>query len=218
QPDSPRRLPLGDAVLDLRAAPRDRLPEPGHRADLRRRAAGHARGRPRGPGADPDGRGRERRNGGAAACAGDRGAEGHRHDRPGPPAGDARLMDALVPLPVVIPLIAAAALAAGGHFLGRRVDDLVGIAAAAASGVISTLLLLRSLDHDLVYWFGGWTPRHGIALGIAFDVEPLSAALAALAAVVATASFVFGWRYYDEVGTLFHVLTLAFLAAMSGFV
>jgi multicomponent Na+:H+ antiporter subunit D len=127
-------------------------------------------------------------------------------------------VNALVPLPVAIPMIAAAALAAGGPFLGRRADDVIGIAAAAASGVISTLLLLRSLDHDLVYWFGRWTPRHGLALGIAFDVEPLSAALAALAAVVATASFVFGWRYYDEVGTLFHVLTLAFLAAMSGFV
>jgi multicomponent Na+:H+ antiporter subunit D len=127
-------------------------------------------------------------------------------------------MDALVPLPVVIPLIAAAALAASGHFLGKRVDDLVGIGAAAASAVVSTLLLFRSLDHDLVYWFGGWTLRHGLALGIAFDVEPLSAALAAFAAVVTTASFVFGWRYYDEVGTLFHVLTLVFLAAMSGFV
>jgi multicomponent Na+:H+ antiporter subunit D len=126
-------------------------------------------------------------------------------------------MDVLVPLPVAIPLIAAALLTATGHFLGRRVDDTVGIATAAATAVVSTLLFIRSLDHDLVYWFGGWTPRHGIALGIAFDVEPLSAALAALAGVVTTASFVFAWRYFDEVGTLFHVLMLVFLGAMSGF-
>jgi multicomponent Na+:H+ antiporter subunit D len=126
-------------------------------------------------------------------------------------------MDVLVPLPVVIPLVTAAALTASAHFLEKRLDDLAGIAAAAASTVISTLLIFRSLDHDVVYWFGGWTPRHGIALGIAFDVEPLGAALAALAGALMTASFVFAWRYFDEVGTLFHVLMLVFLAAMNGF-
>ena len=126
-------------------------------------------------------------------------------------------MDVLVPLPVAIPLVAAGALTATGHFLGRRADDLVGIATAAATSAISTLLLVRSLDHDLVYWFGGWTPRHGIALGVALDVDPFSAALAALAGALMTASFVFAWRYFDEVGTLFHVLMLIFLAAMSGF-
>ncbi len=90
--------------------------------------------------------------------------------------------------------MAAAALTAMGQFLGRRADDVTGIAAAAATTVVSTMLLLRSLDHDLVYWFGGWTPRHGIALGIAFDVDPLSAGIAALAGALMTASFVFAWR------------------------
>jgi multicomponent Na+:H+ antiporter subunit D len=41
--------------------------------------------------------------------------------------------------------------------------------------------------------------------------------LAALAGALMTASFVFAWRYFDEVGTLFHVLMLVFLGAMSGF-
>jgi multicomponent Na+:H+ antiporter subunit D len=126
-------------------------------------------------------------------------------------------MDVLVPLPVAIPLLTAAALTASGPLLGRRADDLAGIAAAAATTVIATLLVLRSLDHDLVYWFGGWRPRAGVALGIAFDVEPLGAVLAALAGALMTASFVFAWRYFDEVGTLFHVLMLVFLAAMCGF-
>ena len=126
-------------------------------------------------------------------------------------------MDVLVPLPVAIPLVTAALLTATGHFLGKRVDDVAGIAAAAATTVICTLLVFRSLDHDLVYWFGGWKPRGGIALGIAFDVDPLGAVLAALAGALMTASFVFGWRYFDEVGTLFHVLMLVFLAAMCGF-
>jgi multicomponent Na+:H+ antiporter subunit D len=127
-------------------------------------------------------------------------------------------MDVLVPLTVAVPLICAATLAASGHLLGRPIDDLVGIAAASAVTAISIVLVFHSLDHDLVYWFGGWKPRQGIALGVSFDVEPLSAALAALAGAVATASFVFGWRYFDEVGKLFHVLMLVFLAAMCGFV
>jgi len=126
-------------------------------------------------------------------------------------------MDTLVPLPVVLPLVSAAALTASGHFLGRRVPDILALATAAATTVLSTLLILRSLDHDLVYWFGGWHPRHGIALGVAFDVDPLGAVLAGLAGALMTASFVFAWRYFDETGTLFHVLMLVFLGAMNGF-
>jgi multicomponent Na+:H+ antiporter subunit D len=126
-------------------------------------------------------------------------------------------MDVLVPLPVAIPLLTAAALTAGGPILGKRGDDAAGIAAAAATTAVSTLLIFHSLDHDAVYWFGGWRPRHGIALGVAFDVEPLGAVLAALAGALMTASFVFAWRYFDEVGTVFHVLMLVFLAAMAGF-
>jgi multicomponent Na+:H+ antiporter subunit D len=126
-------------------------------------------------------------------------------------------VSALVPLPVALPLLAAAALTATGRVLGKRVDDLVGIAVAAATAVVSVLLVFRSSDHDLVHWFGGWHPRHGLALGVSFTVEPTGAAIAALAATLVTAALVFAWRYFDEVGTLFHVLVLAFLGAMCGF-
>jgi multicomponent Na+:H+ antiporter subunit D len=126
-------------------------------------------------------------------------------------------MDVLVPLPVAIPLLSAAALTATGHFLGKRVDDVVGIAAAAATAVISLVLVFRAADHTIAYWFGGWEPRHGLALGISFTVDPIGAGLAALAATLMTASLVFSWRYFDEVGTLFHVLMLVFLAGLCGF-
>src|SRR5919201_1694243 len=217
EPDPPRRLPRHRPVVHLRPAPLDRLRQPRHGPDLRGRAEGNPRRRPRRAGADADRRRGQRHRRLAAPRARHPDAAARRHDRSGRAHGDARLMDVLVPLPVAIPLVAAAFLTATGHFLGRRADDLVGIATAAAVTVISTLLILRSLDHDLVYWFGGWTPRHGIALGVAFDVEPISAGLAALAGALMTASFVFAWRYFDEVGTLFHVLMLVFLAAMSGF-
>src|SRR5947208_3285178 len=41
--------------------------------------------------------------------------------------------------------------------------------------------------------------------------------MAALAATLVTAVLVFSWRYFEEVGALFHVLVLVFLAAMTGF-
>ncbi len=126
-------------------------------------------------------------------------------------------MDVLVPLPVAIPLITAGALTATGHFLGKRVDDMVGIAAAAATAVISLLLVFHAADHRIAYWFGGWEPRHGLALGISFTVDPMGAGLAALAGTLMTAALVFSWRYFDEVGTLFHVLMLVFLAGLCGF-
>src|SRR5919197_942566 len=217
EPDPPRRLPRHRPVVHLRPAPRDRLRQPRHGPDLRGRAEGNPRRRPRRAGADADRRRGQRHGRFAAPRARHPDAAARRHDRSGRAHRDARLMDVLVPLPVAIPLVAPAFLTATGHFLGRRADDLVGIATAAAVTVISTLLILRSLDHDLVYWFGGWTPRHLIALGVALDVEPLSAGLAALAGALMTARFVFAWRCFDEVGTLFHVLMLIFLSAMSGF-
>ena len=126
-------------------------------------------------------------------------------------------MNGLAAVIVAIPLLGAAALTAFGHFLGRRADDVIGIAAAVATVVLSILLLVHVSAHTEVYWFGGWKPRHEIAIGIAFAVDPIGAGLAALAAVLVTASLVFSWRYFDEVGTLFHVLMLAFLAGMCGF-
>jgi multicomponent Na+:H+ antiporter subunit D len=126
-------------------------------------------------------------------------------------------MDVLVPLPVAIPLLTAAALAAFGYWCGRRLDDVIAIAATAATLAISLLLVFRSNDHDLVYWFGGWKPRDGVALGISFIVDPGGAALATLVATLGLAALVFAWRYFDEVGTLFPVLMLVFVGAMCGF-
>ena len=126
-------------------------------------------------------------------------------------------MDVMVPLPVALPLLAAAVLTAVGHFLPPWVDDVLALAATAAALVLSLLLVVRSDDHDLVYWFGGWKPRDGVALGISFTVDPAGAAIAALAAALMLAALVFSWRYFDEVGRLFAVLMLVFLAGMTGF-
>jgi multicomponent Na+:H+ antiporter subunit D len=126
-------------------------------------------------------------------------------------------MHSLVPLVVAVPLLAAAVLAALGRHVPRPGPDVVAIATAAATSVLCLLLAYAARDHDLVYWFGGWRPAHGIALGIDFDVDFASACVAALASVVTTASLVFSWRYFDEVGVLFHALVLVFLGGMTGF-
>ena len=126
-------------------------------------------------------------------------------------------MDVCVPLPVAIPLLTAAVLTAFGNWLGRRLCELLAIAATATTLVISLLLVFRSDEHDLVYWFGGWKPRNGIALGISFTVDPGAAAVAVLVSTLALAALVFSWHYFDEVGKLFPVLMLVFVGAMCGF-
>ena len=124
----------------------------------------------------------------------------------------------LVPLVVAVPLLAAAALGALGHFALSRVDNLVAIAVSVAVTVFCVLLVFRSSNETIHYWFGGWRPRDGIAIGISFTVDPLAAGVAALIAALATAALVVSWDYFGEaVPQHFHVLMLIFLGAMCGF-
>jgi multicomponent Na+:H+ antiporter subunit D len=126
-------------------------------------------------------------------------------------------VEVLAPLPAAVPLVAAALLAAASHLVPRRIGDPVAIAVAAFAAVVSTILLCRSAAAPVEYWFGGWRPRHGLALGIGFSIDPFGAGMAALAGTLVTAALVFSWHYFDEVGPLFHVLMLVFLGGMSGF-
>jgi multicomponent Na+:H+ antiporter subunit D len=124
---------------------------------------------------------------------------------------------ALVPLPFAIPLLVAAVLAATSSISGRRFVDSISTATALFVTVNCALLVVQSIPAPIVYAFGGWQPQHGIVLGILFVIDPLGAGLATLVAALVTASFVFSWRYFQEVKSLFHILMLAFLAAMVGF-
>jgi multicomponent Na+:H+ antiporter subunit D len=123
----------------------------------------------------------------------------------------------LVPLPVALPLLAAALLLVFERPLHGLSIDAVAVAVAAATAVICGVLAWQAAPQPLVYWFGGWRPHHGVAIGIAFTVDLAGAAVAALAALLFTASFAFAWGYFDEVGARFHVLMLVFLAAIAGF-
>ena len=123
----------------------------------------------------------------------------------------------LPPLAVATPLIGAAALIALTAVVPRRVVDLLSCGIAAVCVVLCALVLDDALDGTLVHWFGGWTPRHGTAVGISFAIDRIGAGLALFAAVLALAAFVFCWRWFVVIGPVFHALMLVFLAAMIGF-
>jgi multicomponent Na+:H+ antiporter subunit D len=123
----------------------------------------------------------------------------------------------LVPLPVALPLLVAALLVGLAPVCRRWVADLIGILTAGVVTILCALLVVRSAQSTLVYWFGDWAPRGHAAIGISFVIDPLGAGMACLCAVLVTLALVFSWRYFEAVRTYFHVLMLIFLAAMTGF-
>ena len=95
-------------------------------------------------------------------------------------------MDQLLALVVVIPLLCAAGVSAlTPVFRSRRQAlDTVAIVAAGCVTVLLVVITVRTTHGPQVYWFAGFKPRHGIAIGIDFAVDPLSAGLASLAALL----------------------------------
>jgi len=120
-------------------------------------------------------------------------------------------------LPVALPLLCAALLAALGKHLHRWITDLVSIGTVVAVAAICARLFVRSRSAPVVYWLGGWYPRQGVALGISFSIDPIGAGLALVSALLVLAALVFALRYFDDLQAHFHVLLLAFLAALCGF-
>ena len=128
-------------------------------------------------------------------------------------------MDPLPALAVVVPLLMAAAISALTPLLRRRrrLLDGAAIVTSAVVAVLLAVIMVRAVHGEVVYWFAGFRPSHGAAIGIDFAAGPLSAGLACLAAVLVTAAMTFSWRYFERVGTYYHVLMLTFLAGMTGF-
>jgi multicomponent Na+:H+ antiporter subunit D len=128
-------------------------------------------------------------------------------------------VDQLLALVVVVPLLTAAAVTAFGPLLRnrRRLLDFTAILAAASIAVMLSVIMIRTGSGDQVYWFAGFRPAHGVSIGIDFEVQPISAGLACLAAVLVTAAMTFSWRYFERVATYFQALMLTFLAGIVGF-
>jgi multicomponent Na+:H+ antiporter subunit D len=123
----------------------------------------------------------------------------------------------LAPLAVAVPLIAAGVLAGTASIASRLFADVVSVAPAAATTVFCAILLAHSGRHEVVYWFGGWQPRSGVALGIGFAIDPLGAGLATFVGAIMCAALLFSWRHLEAISHVYHALMLAFMAGMVGF-
>jgi multicomponent Na+:H+ antiporter subunit D len=121
------------------------------------------------------------------------------------------------PLLVAVPLLASVMTAALDHVTPEPVQDAFVIAAAAATTVLAFLLLWHVESHQVVYWFGGWRPHHGIALGIDFAVGPLAAGMCAVIGLVVTLALLYSLTFLREAARLFDALMLVALGAMCGF-
>jgi multicomponent Na+:H+ antiporter subunit D len=123
----------------------------------------------------------------------------------------------LAPLPVVVPLLAAVVLLAIERHLPLWLVDAAAILTALTTAVIAAILTDSALQQPIVYWFGGWQPANGVAIGISFVIDPAGAAVACFAAFLFAGAFLFGWNYFDDARARYHILMLVFLAAMTGF-
>jgi multicomponent Na+:H+ antiporter subunit D len=120
-------------------------------------------------------------------------------------------------LPVLVPFLAGPLLVAVGHFSPRWFNDGVGTLTAIAVTALSALLVAHAAPHPYAYWMGGWTPRHGVTIGISLSIDVLGAGLAAFAGLLVTAALMYSLRYFAAVEGLFHGLMLLFMAGMVGF-
>jgi multicomponent Na+:H+ antiporter subunit D len=121
------------------------------------------------------------------------------------------------PLLVAIPLLAAAVTAGLDHVTPDPVQDALVVAASAATTVLAFFLLYRAEGHEVVHWFGGWQPHHGIALGVDFAVGPLAAGMCAVIGLVMTLALVYSLTFLHEAAQPFDSLMLVALGAMCGF-
>jgi multicomponent Na+:H+ antiporter subunit D len=122
-----------------------------------------------------------------------------------------------LPLPVALPLLAAALLVATDHLTPRPVHDAIAIVATAAATVFAVLIAVAAESHDVLHWFGGWDPHRGAALGIAFTADPLGAGMATVASTLTLLALAYSWTFMREESRSFDVLMLTFAGAMAGF-
>ena len=124
---------------------------------------------------------------------------------------------AVAPLAIAVPLVSAGLLAALSTWMRRSAAEVVAIAAALAVTTLCAILLVRTASGAEVYWFGGWEPRDGIAVGVSFTIDVFGAGLATLVAVLMIGALVVMSRYRDTDAPHFQTLMLLFLTGMVGF-
>jgi multicomponent Na+:H+ antiporter subunit D len=123
----------------------------------------------------------------------------------------------LIPLAVVVPLGAAAVLAGANRHIPAVGRDLIGTGAAATMTVLAAIVMTDSAHGRIVYWFSGWRPVHGTAIGVDYAVDPTGAGLAVLAGLLALAALVYSRRFFGETAGRYPAVVLVFAAASVDF-
>jgi multicomponent Na+:H+ antiporter subunit D len=126
-------------------------------------------------------------------------------------------LDVLAPLCVGLPMAVGALLALLERWLPAAVSATAAMLTGVAVTVLGVLLLRESAHSPEVAWMGGWHPVRGTSVGIVLVVDPFAAGLVTLAGTLATAGFVFAWRFHEGPETLSFTLLLVFLAGLCGF-
>ncbi|HZR11544.1 MAG TPA: monovalent cation/H+ antiporter subunit D [Myxococcales bacterium] len=121
-------------------------------------------------------------------------------------------MPHLIVVPILLPMVAAAAMLLLGE--GRRpVKVAIGMASALAGLFVSCLLLSWSDTHGVVaYLPGNWRPPFGIALAM----DRLSATMLVLAWTLGAAALLFASARWQRAGIHFHALLQLELMGLSG--
>lgn len=117
---------------------------------------------------------------------------------------------------MVVPLLVGVTIVVLRRHLSRRQLWMLTLAASLAVVGLAAALLVAVHGGLHVYWFGGWTPRHGVVLGVSFTVDSFAAIGALFAGVLVSAVVLVGTRV-ESFGPLAHALTLVLLAAAVGF-
>ena len=130
----------------------------------------------------------------------------------------AAIANIFAPMCVALPLLSAALIAPFTKHMPRWLTCAISsLTALSVIGMSLALMAYTAAHGPLVHWMGGWKPRHDLAIGISFSVDPMGAGLAAFIALLVFAAVVYTWMKFDLVGTLFHTLLMAFLGAMCGY-
>ncbi|HVX46540.1 MAG TPA: proton-conducting transporter membrane subunit, partial [Mycobacteriales bacterium] len=124
---------------------------------------------------------------------------------------------ALAPLAIVVPILVACLLLAAGHYLPRRIADLISIGCSLAVAALAALLIRSTGDGRMVTWSGGWQPRHGLSVGVVLVVDRLGAGAVLLSAVLMSVALLYSWRYFESAEAHFQGLMLLFLSGLTGF-
>ena len=112
-----------------------------------------------------------------------------------------------VGLSLLVPMLVACAMA-GSSAVTRRREGLIALAGAVALLVLTVLVVLRD-EPRLLVWSGGWEPRDGVAVGIAFAVDDIGAGLAAFVAALGVPALLIAVRVIRVEDSIFDALMLS---------